>query len=351
VATVTRDGFLFLTDTNGDALANDQWWHFHHDERNTGLYGLDTRPPATVEDLSVHAGASAGSATVDWSEVGDDWWAGQVPNGNVDLRWSTSPITDSNFAAANHVTPPATTAPSGSPEQVTVTGLPTNGQTVYFAERASDDSGNTSLIAHATLVTGYPRARGATPLRASLTIAYKPCSSPNSSHGAPLAYASCKPPQQASNQLTVGTPDSNGRGANSIGAMTYRVVSGDVRIGFSLTDVRNKSDLSDYAGELQADQTLRITDHNNGGPSPIETGTVQDTNFPVAVPCNTTISTTVGSSCIVTTTVNSLVPGALTAGERSNWELGQIRVSDGGPDGLASTQPNTLFAVEGLFVP
>jgi hypothetical protein len=26
-------------------------------------------------------------------------------------------------------------------------------------------------------------------------------------------------------------------------------------------------------------------------------------------------------------------------------------VYDGGPDGLASTQPNTLFAVEGLFVP
>ena len=114
VATATRDGYLFLTDTNGKASANDQWWHFHHDERNTGLYGLDTRPPATVDDLSVQAGASPGSATVSWTEVGDDWWVGQVPNGNIDLRWSTSPITDANFASATHVTPPATTAASGS---------------------------------------------------------------------------------------------------------------------------------------------------------------------------------------------------------------------------------------------
>jgi subtilisin family serine protease len=351
VATVTRDGYLFLTETNGDALANDQWWHFHHDERNTGLYGLDTRPPATVEDLSAVPSASPGGATVTWSEVGDDWWAGQVPNGNIDLRWSTSPITDGNFGSATPVPPPAVTAPSGQPEQVNVTGLPTDGETVYFAERATDDAGNTSLIAHATLVRGFPRPKGATPLRASLTVAYKACAAPNSTHGTPLSFSSCKPPQQASDQLTVGTPDANGQAANAVGALTYRVVPGDVRISFSLTDVRKKTDLSDYAGQLQADQTLRITDHDNGGPSPIETGTTQDANFPVTVPCTATASTSVGSTCSVATTVNAIVPGALTAGQRSVWELGQIKVYDGGPDGLASTQPNTLFAVEGLFVP
>jgi hypothetical protein len=45
------------------------------------------------------------------------------------------------------------------------------------------------------------------------------------------------------------------------------------------------------------------------------------------------------------------VPGAVTAGKRAIWQLGQIQVYDGGPDGLASTQPNTLFEDEGLFVP
>ena len=100
VATATRDGYLFLTETNGQAAANDQWWHFHHDERNSGLYGLDTRPPATVDNLTAQAGASSGSAVVKWTEVGDDWWVGHVPNGNIDLRWSTAPITDANFASA-----------------------------------------------------------------------------------------------------------------------------------------------------------------------------------------------------------------------------------------------------------
>ena len=45
------------------------------------------------------------------------------------------------------------------------------------------------------------------------------------------------------------------------------------------------------------------------------------------------------------------MPGAVTAGTATIWELGQVKVFDGGADGLASTQPNTLFAIEGLFVP
>jgi subtilisin family serine protease len=349
VATTTRDGFLFLTDTNGNASANDQWWHFHHDERNSGLYGLDTRPPATVDNLSAAAGASPGSATVSWTEVGDDWWTGPLPDGNVDLRWSTSPITDANFAAATQVPPPDTASP-GSPEEVTVTGLPTTGQTIYFAERATDDSGNTGLIARAILIKGYPRPKGATPLRAALAIAYKPCTSPNRMHGGPLSTGSCNPPQQASNQLTVGTLDANGRAANAIGSVRYDVKLGDVRIAVSMTDVRKQSDLSDYTGQLQADQTLRITDRQNG-PSQTEPATVQDASFPLTVPCGATASTTVGSTCAVTTTADSLVPGVLTDGNRTIWELGQVKLFDGGADGLAGTQPNTLFADEGLFVP
>src|SRR5207253_291855 len=37
VVNVTRDGYVFLTDTAGQPAANDQWWRFHHDEHNTGL--------------------------------------------------------------------------------------------------------------------------------------------------------------------------------------------------------------------------------------------------------------------------------------------------------------------------
>ena len=36
---------------------------------------------------------------------------------------------------------------------------------------------------------------------------------------------------------------------------------------------------------------------------------------------------------------------------RALWELGKLRVLDGGADGDAETGPNTLFAVQGVFVP
>jgi hypothetical protein len=38
-------------------------------------------------------------------------------------------------------------------------------------------------------------------------------------------------------------------------------------------------------------------------------------------------------------------------GKRAVREAGQVRVFDGGPDGLAGTAGNSLFAVQGLFVP
>ncbi len=322
----------------------------HHDERNSGVYGIDTRPPATLDDLSVQAGAAPGGALVKWTEVGDDWWVGQVPNGKIDLRWSTAPITDANFAAANQVAPPATTAASGSLEQVTVTGLPANGQTIYFAERATDESGNTSLIARTKLTKGDARPVAATKIRSSLAIAFKPCASPDRTHGPPLGFGSCSPPQQASDQLTIGTPDANGPPSQSLGSMRYRVLPGDVRIAVSITDVRKQSDLSDYSGQLQADQTVRITDRRSGFDQD-EPGTTMDASFPATVPCTATASTAIGSTCALKTTANALVPGAVTTGARTVWELGPAQVYDGGPDGVAATQPNTLFEDQGVFVP
>ncbi|HEV2075510.1 MAG TPA: S8 family serine peptidase, partial [Thermoleophilaceae bacterium] len=45
VVSATREGYLFAWDTRGDPKGNDEWWAYRHDERNTGLYGIDTRPP------------------------------------------------------------------------------------------------------------------------------------------------------------------------------------------------------------------------------------------------------------------------------------------------------------------
>jgi len=46
-----------------------------------------------------------------------------------------------------------------------------------------------------------------------------------------------------------------------------------------------------------------------------------------------------------------VLPGVIKETRRSNWQLGQVQVFDGGADGVVSTTPNTLFAVQGIFVP
>jgi hypothetical protein len=127
-----------------------------------------------------------------------------------------------------------------------------------------------------------------------------------------------------------------------------------VLVGIALRDIRNKADLSDYTGEVQARLQLRITDRNNtpnpGGPGP---GTMQDTTLPITISCTATASTGIGSTCTLSTTVDALYPGAVTAGQRAIWQLGQVKVYDGGADGLVSTPSDNqkLFMVQGLFVP
>ena len=202
-----------------------------------------------------------------------------------------------------------------------------------------------------TPATGYARPKGATPFRASLAPAYKPCTSANRTHGSPLAFPSCSPPVQVSDWLTIGSPDANGKGASSVGSVTVTVLPSpaDVRFKSSLTDIRKKSDFSDYAGELQARLPLRVTDKLNG-PATDEPGT-GDTALTFAIPCAGTADTTIGSACSITTTANSLIPGAVVDGSRAIWELSNPQVFDGGADGVASTAGNTLFADQAVFVP
>jgi glucose/arabinose dehydrogenase len=207
----------------------------------------------------------------------------------------------------------------------------------------------------------YARPKGATPLRASLVPAYTQCSSSNRTHGAPLAFPSCAPPTQQSGFLTVGTPDANGATANSIGSVRMDVVPGDpstpadeadVGLRLSISDVRNRPALTDYTGQLQGRLPIRITDLDNvppaGGSS---AATTQDGTFAFTVPCTATVSASVGSDCAITTTADAVTPGVIKESKRSVWQLGQIDVTDGGPDGIVSTADNTVFARQGVFVP
>jgi Tol biopolymer transport system component len=205
---------------------------------------------------------------------------------------------------------------------------------------------------------GYPRPKGATPVLTALTIAYKPCISPNREHSPPYSVPSCNPPEMYSDYLTVGTGDANGMLPRSEGYVRFDAVldkpatpadEADVKLSLSMTDVFTKA-LADYAGELRTVVVLRVTDRNNV-PSPPH-ATSQDFPFAFVAGCVPTDDTTIGSNCAVSTTANAVTPGAVSGGKRAIWQLGQVQVFDGGLDSDGdTTADNTLFATEGIFTP
>ena len=249
------------------------------------------------------------------------------------------------------------------------------GSRVFFDTReslmASDT--DTSFDIYAADGLGYPRPAGASPARLSLVPAYAPCTAPNRTHGPPLGFGSCNPPVATSSQATVGTPDALGGGANFSGSVRYSVVVGlpgppndsDVKITSSLSDVRcrpagascggaNAAGPADYTGEVRATFALRMTDRWNtgapGGGTDVATG--QGASFASSFPCTPTASTATGASCTLSTTANAIVPGLVLDTQRAIWQMEQVQVYDGGPDGDADTTAgDTLFAVQGIFVP
>ena len=130
------------------------------------------------------------------------------------------------------------------------------------------------------ILKGYPRPISATPDYNSLVVAYEPCSSPTKVHESALPGGSCTA-QPTSDELTVGTADSNARPTKSTGFIKVGGLFGDpnvpgdqadVRFTASISDVRNRSDLLDYTGELEAPDLLpdhRQVQHPlSGGPGP-----------------------------------------------------------------------------------
>jgi hypothetical protein len=223
---------------------------------------------------------------------------------------------------------------------------------------ADDDTRFDVYAANLVAPAGFPRPRGATPLRLPLVPAFSPCTSPNRTHGATLSFPSCSAPTPFATSAFIGIGDGNPAPAKSIGSVVLKVVAGasgppddsDVRIDTTTTNVMKTSDRSDYTGELRLELPLRITDHANS-PTP-DAATVSDTSIFATVPCAATVDTTVGSTCSVSTTVDTLLPGAVPEGARSVWAVDRVRVQDGGADGVAATAgDNEQFSVQGVFVP
>ncbi len=69
---LTREGYLMVWDTPGLTEANTEWWHYHHDEWNTGRYGTDTRPPGIIRQATLETD----TGTLKFTVPGDNWYAG-----------------------------------------------------------------------------------------------------------------------------------------------------------------------------------------------------------------------------------------------------------------------------------
>jgi hypothetical protein len=221
------------------------------------------------------------------------------------------------------------------------------------------------------LATGtHVRPIAATPIRVSLVPAYEQCVAPDRVHGPPLVYGSCSSPVQTSGYLTVGNQPSSL--AQSVGSLRWKAQAGipgppeDEVVTFtvSFTDVRCKGSSgacagpgADYAGSLEVRIPVQITDHYNGpsaGPF-TEPGTMRR-DFAISFPvtCTQTSDPSIGSTCSVTSLYLEIIYSGdpIKEGKRNVWESGQLKVFDGGADGDGSTTgDNTLFAVQGLFVP
>jgi uncharacterized repeat protein (TIGR01451 family) len=222
---------------------------------------------------------------------------------------------------------------------------------------ANNSASQSSTVVNPT--GAYARPRVATPLRLSLVPDFVRCAAPNASHGPPLNSPACSPAVPLSHYVTVGTPDANGKAANSVGYVNFNVMPGDrgtpadeadVGLRMEIRDVRNNGSLTDYTGELQLIVNLRITDRNNEA-SGLQPATVTDVPFSVTAPCIATPDDSIGSTCAIATSVDALEPGLAVEGKRAVWQLGQMRVFDGGEDGDGDTADNILFAKQGLFAP
>jgi hypothetical protein len=117
---LSREGYLFVWNTPGVSSANNEWWHSGHDERNTGLYGTDTRPPGVIRNPSW-----TGGPTATFTAPGDDWYTGTAQKYVV------------IFQPGNSIVQVAASGAAGSTQTIAVPA-----GTTRFSVRAVDDVGN-----------------------------------------------------------------------------------------------------------------------------------------------------------------------------------------------------------------
>jgi hypothetical protein len=190
----------------------------------------------------------------------------------------------------------------------------------------------------------HPRPGGGSPFRVPFVHAYNQCTTAaqNSNHVAPLDLDSCAPPAQQSSVLTTSTI---GRGS---GLARLDVIQGDAATPQDEADVHifaRASDVrcrqlnaacpagagSDFTGQTVLDAEIRITDRASGfgGVS----ATVADTSLQAPLSCASTPDPNLGSTCLVSTSADTLIPNYVRETKRTLISALTITLDDPGPNG------------------
>jgi chitodextrinase len=110
---------------------------------------LDSSPPAALSTVAISA-FTENSVSLTWNATGDDGSTGTAAA--YDVRFSTAPITDANWASATQASGEPAPAPPGTAQNFTITGL-TRETTYYFAIRVRDEADNSSSLSNPVQAT------------------------------------------------------------------------------------------------------------------------------------------------------------------------------------------------------
>jgi chitodextrinase len=106
-------------------------------------------PPASITTLAV-TNRTGTTITLKWTATGDDSTTGTCAS--YDIRYSTSVITEANWASATQVSGEPTPHVAGTQDSMVITGLTSN-RTYYFAIKASDEVPNVSGLSNVVSAT------------------------------------------------------------------------------------------------------------------------------------------------------------------------------------------------------
>ena len=136
------------------------------DDDNNPIVPTDTTAPAAA--LLATGTITTTSVQLTWTARGDDGTSGTASQ--YDVRYSTSAITNANFASATAVTGAPAPAAAGTSQSVTVNGLTPN--TLYFfAMKIADEVPNWSVLSNVALATtGAVSADTTPPAVATLAV-------------------------------------------------------------------------------------------------------------------------------------------------------------------------------------